>query len=225
MPGSRGWPVLGGPTNENYLQRADAGPETYSGELLLVRDIVVRYLGRGVMAWDAAHDGFAVRGLERDVTCGFPLDDGDRPRRVKFAGRSDRIDSLDDGTLRVVDYKTGRDHLVFDGVERLFTGKGRHRMANVLQTLLYAMMLYRSEGRDAVPALYYVRNMHRPDYSPLLEDKVAGLRGAPYSCYRERFEELLRAQLTELFDPAVPFRQCEDADTCQYCDFNAICRR
>ena len=177
------------------------------------------------MAWDAAHDGFAVRGLERDVTCGFPLDDGDRPRRVKFAGRSDRIDSLDDGTLRVVDYKTGRDHLVFDGVERLFTGKGRHRMANVLQTLLYAMMLYRSEGRDAVPALYYVRNMHRPDYSPLLEDKETGLRGAPYSCYRERFEELIRAQLTELFDPAVPFWQCEDADTCQYCDFNAICRR
>ena len=214
-----------GAINENYLQRADAGPETYSGELLLVRDIVVRYLERGVMAWDAAHDGFAVRGLERDVTCGFPLDDGDRPRRVKFAGRSDRIDSLDDGTLRVVDYKTGRDHLVFDGVERLFTGKGRHRMANVLQTLLYAMMLYRSEGRDAVPALYYVRNMHRPDYSPLLEDKETGLRGAPYSCYRERFEELLRAQLTELFDPAVPFWQCEDADTCQYCDFNAICRR
>lgn len=211
--------------NENHLQRADAGPETYSGELLLVRDIVVRYLGRGVLAWDAAHDGFAVRGLECDVACRFPFAVGDRTYGAKLAGRADRIDSLDDGTLRVVDYKTGRDHLVFDGVERLFTGKGRHRLANVLQTLLYAMMLHRSEGRDAVPALYYVRNMHRPDYSPLLEDKQIGVRGAPYSLYRERFEELLHAQLAELFDPAVPFRQCEDADTCQYCDFNPICKR
>ena len=37
--------------------------------------------------------------------------------------------------------------------------------------------------------------------------------------------ELLRAQLAELYDTSVPFRQCEDADTCKYCDFNVICKR
>ena len=37
--------------------------------------------------------------------------------------------------------------------------------------------------------------------------------------------ELLRAQLAEMYDPAVPFRQCEDADTCKFCDFRIICKR
>ena len=51
------------------------------------------------------------------------------------------------------------------------------------------------------------------------------MKGARYTLYRECFEELLRAQLAELYDTSVPFRQCEDADTCKYCDFNVICKR
>ena len=38
-------------------------------------------------------------------------------------------------------------------------------------------------------------------------------------------EELLRETLAELYDPAVPFRQCDDPDTCRFCDFNVICKR
>lgn len=86
-------------------------------------------------------------------------------------------------------------------------------------------MLRRTEGCDAVPALYYVRAMNRPDYSPQLIDRELGLRGAPYSHYAARFEELVGETLGELYDPAVPFRQCADADTCAFCDFNVICRR
>ena len=37
--------------------------------------------------------------------------------------------------------------------------------------------------------------MNRPDYSPQLDDKQTGVKGARYTLYRERFEELLRAQL------------------------------
>ena len=134
-------------------------------------------------------------------------------------------DRLDDGSLRVVDYKTGSPHLEFAGIGSLFRGEGRQRLSNIVQTLLYAMMLYRSEGSDATPALYYVRAMNRPDYSPLLDDRELSLRGARYSLYAERFEELVRETLAEMYDPAVPFRQCADADTCRYCDFNVICKR
>ena len=144
---------------------------------------------------------------------------------MKFSGIADRIDRLDDGTLRVVDYKTGTPHLDFDGLDNLFHGTGRQRLSNILQTLLYAMMLYRGQGTDATPALYYVRAMHREDYSPLLVDHHDGLAGAPYSCYAGRFEELVRETLAEIYDPGVPFRQCTDPDSCQYCDFNVICKR
>lgn len=211
--------------NENYLQDKHATAEDYSGNLLLVKDIVIRYLRGGVMPYDAAHDAFSVSGLEEPVAYPFRFRAGGRDLEMKFAGIADRIDTLDDGALRVVDYKTGAPHLEFDGVESLFTGTGKQRLSNILQTLLYAMMLHRSRGCDVEPALYYVRNMNRPGYSPQLDDKQTGVKGARYTLYRERFEELLRAQLAELYDTSVPFRQCEDADTCKYCDFNVICKR
>ena len=211
--------------NENYLKDAAATAEDYTGNLLLVKDIVTRYLRGGVMPYDAAHDAFTVTGLEQEVAYPFPFEAQGRAMRMKFAGIADRIDALDDGTLRVVDYKTGAPHLEFAGVESLFRGEGKQRLSNILQTLLYAMMLYRTRGADAVPALYYVRAMNRPDYLPTLDDKETGARGAGYTLYAGRFEELVRETLAELYDPAVPFRQCEDADTCKFCDFNLICKR
>lgn len=155
----------------------------------------------------------------------FPFATAGRTLELKFAGIADRIDRLDDGTLRVVDYKTGAPHLEFDGIESLFSGEGKQRLSNILQTLLYSMMLFRSRGCDARPALYYVRSMHRDDYAPDLDDKQIGLRGASYSSYAVAFEQAVRAALAELYDPAVPFVQCEDADTCKFCDFNIICKR
>ncbi|MDE6827720.1 MAG: PD-(D/E)XK nuclease family protein, partial [Alistipes sp.] len=211
--------------NENYLHDAHATPDDYTGNLLLVKDIVTRYLRDGVMRHDAAHDAFTTLGLEEEVAHAFPFEACGRTMRLKFAGIADRIDRLDDGTLRVVDYKTGMPHLEFPGVERLFCGEGRERLSNVIQTLLYSMMLYRTRGCDALPTLYYVRHMHREDYSPELDDKELGRRGASYSVYAETFEQLLRTTLAELYDAATPFRQCEDVKTCQYCDFNTICKR
>ena len=211
--------------NEHYLRDPKATTADYTGNLLLVKDIVTRYLRGGVMAYDAAHDGFTVVGLERRVGCGFAFGSAGRQLTMRFSGIADRIDRLDDGSLRVVDYKTGAAHLEFDGLEKLFRGEGRQRLSNILQTLLYALMLRRTEGCDAVPALYYVRAMNHPDYSPQLIDRELGLRGAPYSHYAARFEELVGETLGELYDPAVPFRQCADADTCAFCDFNVICRR
>ena len=107
--------------NENYLQDERASAEDYTGNLLLVKDIVTRYLRGGVMPYDAAHDAFAVSGLEERVAYSFPFRAGERELEMKFGGIADRIDMLGDGALRVVDYKTGAPHLEFDGVESLFT--------------------------------------------------------------------------------------------------------
>ena len=115
--------------NENYLNDASATPDDYTGNLLLVRDIVTRYLRGGVIPYDAAHDGFTVEGLEDSVAYGFDFRTADGTvRRMKFAGIADRIDRLDDGTLRVVDYKTGAPHLEFAGIESLFRGEGKQRL-------------------------------------------------------------------------------------------------
>lgn len=212
--------------NREYLQKESADAKEYPGNLLLVHDIVSKYLRRGVIPYDAAHDGFRVTGVEHSVEDLFSFTSGGRELRVKFGGIADRIDRLDDGRLRVVDYKTGESQLEFAGVEALFNGDAKQRQSNVLQTLLYAMMLTHSEGCEAVPALYYVRRMNRPDYSPELIDRSTGGVGESYSAYAVDFERLLGEKLAELFDPAVPFRATEDTEhVCRYCDYRSICRR
>ena len=212
--------------NSEYLQNEAADVKEYPGNLMLVHGIVSKYLRHGVVAYDAAHDGFRVEGLERPVEDSFPFVSAGRELRVRFGGIADRIDRLDDGRLRVVDYKTGESQLEFAGVEALFNGEAKQRQSNVLQTLLYAMMLTHSEGCEAVPALYYVRRMNRPDYSPELVDRSTGGVGEGYSAYAVDFERLLGEKLAELFDPAVPFRATDDAEhTCRYCDYRQICRR
>lgn len=210
--------------NENYLCEERATADDYTGNLLLVKEIVIRYL-RAVMAYDAAHDRFAVAGLEERVAYTFPFRSAGRELGMKFAGIADRIDRCDDGSLRVVDYKTGAPHLDFAGLESLFRGAGKQRLSNIIQTLLYAMMLCHTRGCDATPALYYVRAMHRDDYSPQLIDRETKAQGAPYSACAEPFEELVRETLAELYDPEVPFRQCDDEETCRFCDFNILCKR
>ncbi len=62
--------------NENYLQDTAATTDDYTGNLLLVKDIVTRYLRGGVMPYDAAHDGFTVTGLEQEVAYGFRFHGG-----------------------------------------------------------------------------------------------------------------------------------------------------
>lgn len=210
---------------EEYLRDPEATEEAFTGNLILVRNIVTRYLKGGVIPYDLAHDHFTVTRREHPIAYAFPFHVNGEQKALKFSGIADRIDRLEDGRIRVVDYKSGSPHLDFDGLEMLFHGTAKQRQSNILQTLLYAMMLCHTERCDALPTLYYVRQMHRDDYAPLLIDKERGVTGDTYAAYAEEFEQLLRDTLAELYDPATPFRQCDDAETCAYCDFKEICRR
>lgn len=210
--------------NENYLNNSNADQKEYSGSLLLVREIITKYIRRGILRYDADHDSFAVMSNEQRVVYPFPLGDG---RTVKVGGIADRIDSLDSGDLRVVDYKTGSLHLEFGGVESLFEGEGRQSLGNLLQTMIYSMVLYHNFSRNVQPALYFARYIHNEDYSPRLMDKQRGVE-VDYASYAEEFEQLLGERLRELFDRRIPFRRCgkEEADkVCKYCDFKVICKR
>ena len=209
--------------NEEYLQDPKATEEEYGGSVLLVRDVVRKYIDSCILPYDASQRGYAVERLEAPVEYRVPLE-RDRPgRSVGFAGKADRIDRLSDGALRVVDYKTGKPHNRFRDVAALFSSVAAERSPAVLQTLLYAMMLSQSENCDVQPALYYVRSMQDERFSPLL---VEGDRPVlRFSDYRESLNGHLQKTLSELFDFSKPFEQCEDRSVCAYCDFREICRR
>lgn len=217
--------------NDKYLHRRTASDGDYGGDIILVKEIICRYIRDGIVAYDAAHADFRVEHLEHEVRTPFDFESGGRHLRVIFEGTADRIDRLDSGGIRVVDYKTGAPHLEFNGIEALLRGTGKQRLSAVIQTLLYSMMISRSGGGPVCPALYYVRNIGSGDYSPLLVECVGDGRDkrrtqvTDYASCSEEFERLLAETLAELFDESVPFVQCEDRDTCAYCDYRDICRR
>ncbi len=210
--------------NHEYLNDETATADDYGGDLMLVRNVVMRYL-RNLLEYDAAHDDFTVDSLETAVAYDFPFESNGRKMNVRFEGRADRIDRMADGSMRIIDYKTGGKHLDYKGLDSLFNGAPGDRISNIVKTMLYAMMQYHSSADDVRPALYYLRAMHDRDYSPLLEDREHKTLGAMYSQYMEEFEALVAEKLAELFDTSVPFRQCDDVKACRYCDYRKICGR
>ena len=197
--------------------------DEFSGDMLLVRDIIIKYILRGVMRYDIKNEGYTIDGLEKEVEWQHSISDG---RKVNLFGRADRIDRRADGTLQIIDYKSGnKPHLEHYGIDNLFRGKADHRIDNIFQTILYSMMLNRKYNIESCPSLYFASKMLTDDYSPLITDNKTGKYIERYSDISEEFENELNNALESLFDYSTPFRQCEDVDMCTYCDFKKICRR
>lgn len=195
----------------------------YTGDTLLVRDIIIKYIINGILEYDSHRKGFKVVGLETDISYDYPTDMG---FSVKLYGRADRIDELKNNNIQVIDYKSGSEtHLEFSDITSLFHGKSQQRISNIFQTLLYAMILQRKKGVDTIPSLYYASHMHNPEYSPLITELKKKRVIERYSMVADDFEEELNNTLRELFDPQKNFTQVEDTHTCSLCDFNRICRR
>ncbi|MCD7969765.1 MAG: PD-(D/E)XK nuclease family protein [Alistipes sp.] len=208
-----------------YLKGDNLQKTEYGGNLLLVSDIISRYIDKCILPFDASGAAFRIDKTEEAVSAAFGFRIAGRPAEVKFRGNADRIDLLPDGKVRVVDYKTGREELTFNGTGALFSPLLKDRNPSALQTMLYGLMISRTTGKDVQPALYYVRNLNTAGYSPLLKDRSANREVSSYHAHREDFEPRLSDKLSELFDLSIPFGQCEDVKTCALCDFRKICKR
>ena len=205
------------------LNNRKVGAEEFSGDMILVRDIVVKYILRGIMRHDIASEGYTIVGLEKDVDWNCPISNN---RRVNLKGRADRIDKLANGTLQIIDYKSGNTpHLEYNGMSNLFHGKAEERVSNIFQTMLYSMILSRKEGVESAPSLYFASQMLSDDYSPLITDTSTHTTIERYSDIAKEFEEEVHSLLEELFDYSRPFTQVDDEGMCRFCDFKKICRR
>jgi RecB family exonuclease len=218
---------------EVYMKEEDADPSAWGGNMILVHRIIVDYINRNILPFDASRtEGYTIEKLEEWVSSSVDFVVDGTSRQVSFYGKVDRLDRLADGTLRVVDYKTGtpktanQDNERFQSIDTLFAGRADQRISAVLQTLLYSMML-RSGGEGQVqPTLYYVKNLSKENYPLLFIETGGGRREVTqYGDYSEEFESRLRESLAELFDPSVPFTQTPDSHPCRWCDFADICQR
>ena len=194
----------------------------FEGEMSIINKIVKNYLEH-VVKHDIRHSSFTVNELEKNIYCKLPICCNGSKIEVSLKGRSDRIDILDDGTFRIIDYKSGKPHLVIPSIKTLFNGSFEQRQRSSINTIFYAMVHHLANGSKVQPALYFVRAMVDEEYCELLSVNKEKLE--QYDTIRSEFESEVIAQLETLFDKSVPFVQVEDRRTCSFCDFKSICMR
>lgn len=204
--------------------RPEDKPE-YNGVQLLNSEVIVSYL-RQLLEKDLYHAPFRMVAMELPVHEDFTLSTPTGTHTVRIGGIIDRLDSKD-GTLRIVDYKTGGEPSVASSIEMLFTPTER-RPNYVLQTFLYAAIMTHRQPLPVAPALLYIHKAASADYSPVIrigEPYKEKKEVTDFREYDEEFRARLRELLEEIFHPSVPFTQTDFDTHCAYCDFKDLCRR
>ncbi len=139
---------------------------------------------------------------------------------VNIKGTIDRVDELN-GCLRIIDYKTGR----LDKKEIAYSDESEAMPGKWLQLMWYAL-LYCREKHPAGPVLsgiYPLRNL-RSDVKMATWDLGDGEPPEAVTSEKlDRFEDLLRARIDELMDPAIPFRPSPAREACRYCPVKGFC--
>ncbi len=205
--------------DEGFTPNSDG---TFDGEMGIVCKIIESYLTH-LVKHDIKRDPFSIKALEEDISCSWPISYNGKQVDIALKGRADRIDRLDDGTVRIIDYKTGAAHLEIKSINALFHGNKDERMRNSINTIFYAMIYRTAFGCQTQPALYFVRNMVDEEYCELLT--LNKVKIEQYDSIREEYEHEVVCKLEEMFNRDIPFTQIDDVKTCEWCDFKSICQR
>ena len=193
-----------------------------TGRNLVTEQIILDYVKHTLehdekLLEDSGSPGFRILGLEKFMETRF--------QGFRIIGFIDRMDSYQNGKVRIVDYKTGKveddDIRITDAnarkvADKLFGESNSGRPKIALQLFIYGLLAEADSslsGQTIVNSIYSTGRMFT---SPLQD-----MEQSPefFSIVKERLKGLLE----EITDTSVPFRRTSDPQTCKWCDFKAIC--
>lgn len=212
------------------------------GKDMLPLHVVVRYVEK-ILLHDKALTPFRYLASEQSCQRRLPVEKvggSDAFRRyarqpLLLKGVIDRVDKVGD-KVRVVDYKTGKEHSVFPLMADLYaaeTGNSDHVRQTLLYCFVYEALLQTAAftSADAVgkadffPYIYYIKNEPKK-FEHEIADAPNGWVG--YRSMKEAFEEVLCKVLQEITDDTTPFAARPDkneefGNKCKYCPFRSFC--
>jgi hypothetical protein len=201
----------------------DNAEVVYDGQRVVVKAVAKTFIAT-VLEKDLEYAPFEIRMLEESFGETIALTDG---RKVRIGGKIDRAD-WKEGTLRVIDYKTGKDDLNFESIESLFNhDSGRNKAA--FQTILYAYVhsLRSKSSNDRIkPGIMNKKTLFKD--SAFGHKMGFGTKATVLEDVRPllpEFGERLHNLVEEIFNPGVDFVQTTEHKTCQWCAYKSMCRR
>lgn len=212
--------------NRHYLGLADEALRTeLSGESRILGHVIHHVIR---LMFEAEKrltpDGFTFIDGEFGGHKPFPLTIGDIT--VNFTMSIDRIDRLPDGTLRIIDYKTGADDTRLKSIAAAFDSSDPTRPKAMVQLMLYCHAYAQLTGDTAVmqPLIVRTRSIASEGITGITvgegRDKQPFFYDASAAA---EFRERMAAVLDEMFDTSVPFYRAEGDNHCKYCKFTRIC--
>ncbi len=194
-------------------------PVIYEGQRVVVKEVVKRFAGE-ILKKDLAYAPFEIVGLEtreRTYAARLPLEGNPE---VLLGGSIDRADKKND-VIRVIDYKTGKDDIEFDGsVSDLLNRDVKKRNKAAFQTMMYALLFQKNarpstEPVKLLPGLMNRSNLFEDNFTFGLKKDKAYVKDA--TPLLEEFEQSLTSTLTEVYDLAIPFNQTDKKEICEWC--------
>lgn len=200
-----------------------------SGQLIIARDVLQRYIGR-LLEVDESYAPFEILSLEggKDYTADLPIEVPEGKKTIGLKGIIDRVDRIGE-TVRLVDYKSGSDRKDFPDIPSLFDRNNKTRNKAAMQTMMYGLLYKDTHGVNASdplkPAVFNLKDIFNEEFNPYL---IIGIKNTKkevrsYQDYEIEFVEALKACLTEIFHPDIPFDQTEDESKCGNCPYHGIC--
>ena len=140
-----------------------------------------------------------------------------------LGGKIDRIDRLD-GTIRVIDYKTGNvTSIVLKNLEELFDKGIENHKKEILQALIYSFVLFEVTGESNIqPGIYSLNKLFEENFSPDIR-----LEKDNFSFYtlKDEFLSHLKSLISEIYSTKTVFEQTPHESHCGYCAFKTICQK
>jgi CRISPR/Cas system-associated exonuclease Cas4 (RecB family) len=176
--------------------------------------------------------------LKTDVTV---MVDGS-PVVVKLGGKIDRVEQGADGTLFVMDYKTGSVELhqetktTYEERKKKLLSDSTLKAGYARQLWLYKYLVYRQMGESSglqladttytladskVQSGFY--SFRAPD--KIFENMLEITASVDPHVFIKESEELLQIIIGDLLNKETFFTKTNDLEVCKYCDFKGICGR
>lgn len=208
----------------------EEGAETkLSGQLAIVRDVLQKYIFR-LLEIDEAAAPIRIVSMEKAHQAQFEINTPHGLRSISLRGLIDRVDEQN-GSIRLIDYKSGADKKDFANTASLFDREDSKRNKAVMQTLYYGLLyqaMYPENSLPLKPAIFNFKEIFKDDFNPYLQEKESRKTGVEvnnYKDYQQEYEAGLRGLLEELYNPEVSFDQTSDQTKCTYCAYKGICGR
>lgn len=209
---------------KNYFKEKEGSSKTVvlEGKTLLIYENIKTYL-KQLFKVDSGFAPFTLVSLEEQYKTTVEIEVNGAKTAINIGGKIDRVDRVE-GSLRVLDYKTGNvKSKSFKEVADLFTKDLKDPKKEVLQAMVYTWILSKDLNETEFrPGIYSLKDLFKDNFNPEISWEKHDFS---FNELMEDFVAELKILLHEIYSSENIFYQTPHKEHCAYCAYNAICQR